>query len=152
MVDRLSKSAHFFALTHPYNAKIVAEKFVDGVIKLHGMPRSMVSDRDPLFLSKVWQAFFALSGTKLKMSSTYHPQTNSQSEVINHCLDQYLRCFTHAQPKNWYTYLPWAELWYNTSYHRSIKLTPYQALYGGTTKPSLDITTAPTPFTSLINS
>jgi len=130
VVDRLSKSAHFLALAHPYTAKIVAEKFVDGVVKLHGMPRSIISDRDPIFISHFWREFFKLSGTKLKMSSAYHPQTDGQSEVVNRCVEQYLRCFVHHQPAKWNPLLPWAEFWYNTTYHASTGMTPFQALYG----------------------
>ena len=95
VVDRLSKSAHFFALTHPYTAKMVAEKFVEGVVKLHGMPRSIITDRDPIFISHFWHEFFKMSGTQLKMSSAYHPQTDGQSEVVNICVKQYLPCFLH---------------------------------------------------------
>ena len=73
VVDRLSKSAHFMSLTHPFTAKTVAEKFIDGVVKLYGMPKSILSDRDPIFVSKFWQEFFTSSGKHLKMSSAYHP-------------------------------------------------------------------------------
>ena len=73
VVDRLSKYAHFFTLTHPFIAKVVADTFVESVVKLHGMPKSIISDRDPIFVRKFWQEFFVMSGTKLKVSSAYHP-------------------------------------------------------------------------------
>lgn len=109
VVDRLSKSAHFMSLTHLFTAKTVVEKFTDGVVKLHGMPKFILSDQDPIFVNKFWQEFFTLSGTHLKMSSAYHPQTDGQIEVVNRCLEQYLRCFTHQWPRKWSSYLAWAE-------------------------------------------
>nr|CAN75226.1 hypothetical protein VITISV_035857 [Vitis vinifera] len=130
VVDRLSKSAHFLALAHPFIAKMVAEKFVEGVVKLHGMPKSIISDRDLVFMSQFWQEFFKLSGIQLKMSSSYHPQTDGQSEVVNRCVEQYLRCYAHHHPRKWSFFLPWAEFWYNTTYHASTGMTPFQALYG----------------------
>ena len=98
VVDRLSKSAHFLALSHPYTVKMVVEKFVEGIVKLHGLPKSIISDRDPIFISHFWREFFKMSGTKLHMSSAYHPQTDDQSEVVNKCVEQYLRCFVSQQP------------------------------------------------------
>lgn len=125
VVDMLSKFAHFLTLTHPFTAKGVAEKFVEGVVKLHGLPRSIISDRDPVFISRFWQEFFQMSGTKLKLSSSYHPQTDGQTEVVNHCVEQYLRCFVQQWPHKWSTYIPWAELWYNTTYHASTGMIPF---------------------------
>ncbi|RVW24529.1 Transposon Ty3-I Gag-Pol polyprotein [Vitis vinifera] len=71
-----------------------------------------------------------LFGSKIMLSSAYHPQTDGQTEVVNRCVEQYLRCFVHQWPRKWSTYLAWAEYWYNTTYHASTKMTPYQALYG----------------------
>lgn len=130
VVDRLSKFAHFLTLTHHFTAKVVAKKFVEGVIKLHGLPRSIISDRDPIFIIRFWQEFYQMFGTNLKLSSTYHPQIEEQTEVVNHCVEQYLRCFVHQWPRKWSTYIPWTELWYNTTYLASTGMTPFQVLYG----------------------
>lgn len=130
VVDRLSKFAHFLALSHPYTAKTIADEFVEGVIKLHGLPKSIISDWDPIFISQFWQEFFQLSGTTLKLSFAYHPNIYGQTEVVNRFLEQYLRCFVHQWPRKWYSYLPWAEYCYNTTFHISTGIAPFQALYG----------------------
>ena len=130
VVDRLSKFAHFLPLKADYNSKKVAELFIANIVKLHGIPRSIVSDRDKVFISQFWQQLFKQQGTTLAMSSAYHPQTDGQSEVLNKTLEMYLRCFCFSNPKKWLQILPWAEYWYNTSFHHSIGMTPFRALYG----------------------
>ena len=132
VVDRLSKHAHFLALSHPYTASSVAQLFVDNIFKLYGMPQSIISDRDPIFMSKFWKKFFHLQGSALCFSSGYHPQTDGQTEVLNRCLETYLRCFCSLQPTRWALWLSWAEWSYNTSFHYAIKMTPFEAVYGYT--------------------
>ncbi|GJV37156.1 retrotransposon-related protein [Tanacetum coccineum] len=130
IVDRLTKYAHFMALSHPYTAMQVAQLFLDHVYKLHGMPKTIVSDRDKVFLSLFWKSLFKSLKTELHMSTAYHPQSDGQTEVVNRCLECFLRCMTGDKPKEWTQWLSLAEYWYNTNFHTSIQTTLYEALYG----------------------
>jgi hypothetical protein len=130
IVDRLTKYAHFFALPPKFSAATVASLFLTEVYKLHGMPRTIVSDRDRLFISQFWKELFRLQGTTLAYSSSYHPQTDGQTEVTNRILETYLRCFVCDTPRLWVNFLALAEHWYNTTYQSAIRMTPFEALYG----------------------
>lgn len=130
VVDRLSKYSHFHVVAHPYTAATIADLFLKEIFRLHGMPRNIVSDRGSVFVSQFWEHFFKLHGTKLCRSSAYHPQLDGQIEVVNRSLEHYLRCFASDKPASWASLLHWAEWWYNTTYHSTIKMTPFQALYG----------------------
>lgn len=130
VVDRFSKYSHFLALSHPFSAAKVAKLFLDNIYKLHGMPDSIVSDRDRVFTSNFWQQLFTLTGTQLCMSSAYHPQSDGQTERVNQCIETYLRCFVHACPNKWSLWLSVTEFWYNTNFHSAVGRSPFEVLYG----------------------
>lgn len=130
VIDRFSKYGHFVAISHPYTAISIARIFFDNIFKLHGLPETMVSDRDVTFTSIFWTELFKLSGTKLCFSSAYHPQSDGQTEVTNRTVEMYLRCFSSSHPHKWCDWLSWAEFCYNTSYHSALKSTPFETVYG----------------------
>lgn len=130
VLDQISNYAYFFPLAHPYKAFNVAQLFLDNIFKLHSMPSTIVSDHDLTFISKFWQEFFKLQATSLNMSFDYHPQIYSQIETINKYLETYFYYFSSTQLVHWVKWLPLIKWWYNTSYHTSIKMTPYESLYG----------------------
>jgi hypothetical protein len=130
VVDCLSKYAHFCALKHPFIASIVAQLFMDEVFKLHGMPHSIVFDHDPTFTSNFWQEMFKLQGTQLHLITTYHPHIDGQTEVVNKCLETYLSCFALKRQNQWAQWLPLVEWWYNTSYHTTTRMNPFEEIYG----------------------
>lgn len=102
VVDRFTKYAHFGALPNHFTAAKVAQLFTDMVIKLHGFSNSIISDRDPVFIEEVWKKLHELSGTKLKLRTVYHSQTDGQTEVVNRGLEQYLRSFASLKPSTWF--------------------------------------------------
>ena len=130
VVDRLTKYAHFLGLVHSSTASTVAQTFMDSIYKLHGLPFTIVSYRDPIFTSRFWQEIMQKLDIKLNMGTAYYPQSDGQTKKVNQCLEQYLRGMVFDKQTKWAQYLPLAEWWYNTSWHSAIKLTPFEALYG----------------------
>jgi hypothetical protein len=130
VVDRFSKYCHFIPLGHPYTAESVAQAFFAKIVRLHGVPQSMVSDRDPVFTSVFWQELMRLIGAKIHMTSAFHPQSDGQTEAANKVITMYLRCFTGDRPRQWLRWLPWAEYIYNTAYQSALHDTPFRVVYG----------------------
>ena len=129
VVDKFSRFAHFIPISHPYTALSIARLFLDNVYKLHSMPVSIISDRDPIFTSVFWKELFRLAGTQLRMSSSYHPQTDGTTERVNQSLEAFLRCFAQVCPRKWADWLSLAEYWYNTNWHSAPNKTPFEVLY-----------------------
>jgi hypothetical protein len=135
VVDRPSKYVDFIALGHPYTAAFVAAAFCEQIVRLHGVPASIMSDRDLVFTSTMWKELFRLCGTTLRTSSVFRPQTSSQSEVANRIIVVYLHCLAGDRPKSWLRWLPWAEFCYNTSYQTALEATPFEVVYGRASPP-----------------
>jgi hypothetical protein len=127
-VDTFSKYGHFLPLKHPFTAASVAKTFHNQVYRLHGLPLSIISDRDRIFTSKLWRELFRLADVQLCMSSAY--QSDGHTERVNQCLETFLRCFVHMCPRSWSQWIALAEFWYNTSTHSATDKSPFLVLYG----------------------
>ncbi|KAG8490817.1 hypothetical protein CXB51_013992 [Gossypium anomalum] len=130
VVDRLTKLAHFIPVRTDYSLDKLAELYVSQIVRLHGVPISIVSDRDPRFTSRFWKKLQEALGTKLHFSTAFHPQTDGQSERIIQILEDMLRCCILEFSDSWERYLSLIEFAYNNSFQSSIKMAPYEALYG----------------------
>ncbi|GKC08999.1 putative reverse transcriptase domain-containing protein [Tanacetum coccineum] len=128
-MDRLTKSAHFLPIREDYKTEKLAKTYVNEIVARHGMPVSIISDRDGRFTSHLWQALQEALGTRLDMSITYHPQTDGQSEHTIQTLEDMLRACVMDFGGSWDTHLPMIEFSYNNSYHTSIKYATFEALY-----------------------
>ncbi|GJX35294.1 putative reverse transcriptase domain-containing protein, partial [Tanacetum coccineum] len=129
IVDRLTKSAYFLATHEDYSMEKLAMLYIDEVVARQGVPMSIISDRDGRFTSHFWQTLQKALGTRLDMSTTYHPQTDEQSECTIQTLENMLRACVIDFGGNWDVHLPLAEFSYNDSYHSSIRCAPFEALY-----------------------
>jgi hypothetical protein len=130
IVDRLTKSAHFLAIKETDNVKTLSQIHIKEVVSRHGVPLSIISDRDGRFVSKFWKSLHEILGMNLDMSTAYHPQTDGQSERTIQTMEDMLRAYVMDFGKGWDKHLPLAEFSYNNSYHASIKAASFEALYG----------------------
>nr|KAJ0221761.1 hypothetical protein LSAT_V11C200066770 [Lactuca sativa] len=130
VVDRLTKSVHFLPIKETYPLERLAKLYVDEIVKPHGVPLSIISDRDSRFTSTFWGSFQREMGIQVKLRTTYHPQTDGQSERTIQTLEDMLRSCVIDFVGSWETHFPLIEFAYNNSYHASIKVAPYEALYG----------------------
>ena len=130
IVDRLTKSAHFLPVRTTYTMDKYAEIYVKEVVRLHGVPLSIVSDRDSRFTSSFWKSLHKALGTRLAFSTAFHPQTDGQFERTIQTFEDKLRACVLDFQKSWNVYLPLVEFAYNNSFHSSIGMAPYEALYG----------------------
>jgi hypothetical protein len=129
-VDLFTKQAHFIPCNAKINAHQLAKLYIENIYKLHGLSKVMVGDRDSKYTSTYWQEVFKALGTKLNLSTAYHPQTDGQSERTNRTIEQILRAFVYNEHQAWLRHLPLAEFAYNNIINTSTKVSPFYALYG----------------------
>jgi len=129
-VDKLTKVVHFVACQEELSAKDFASLYVDNIFRLHGLSREFITDRDPKFTSAFWRGVTELLGTRQVLSSSFHPQTDGQTERVNQTLETYLRHFVSAKLNDWDLLLSRAEFAHNAAYHESIKSSPLELASG----------------------
>jgi hypothetical protein len=130
VVDRFSKMAHFIPCQKTSDATHIANLFFKEVVRLHGLPRSIVSGRDTKFIGHFWRTLWKKMGTNLMFSSSYHPQMDGQTEVVNRSLGDLLRSLVTEHHHSWDNVLPQVEFSYNNSVNKSTGKIPFQILYG----------------------
>jgi hypothetical protein len=130
IVDRLTKVAHFIPVKTTYTGAKLAEVYMSKIVCLHGVPKRIVSDRCTQLTSRFWGKLHESMDTKLNFSLAYHPQTDGQTERTNHILEDMLRACALKLGGSWDKSLPYAEFSYNNSYQASLKMAPFEALYG----------------------
>jgi hypothetical protein len=130
IVDRLTKYAYFVPVRTTTTAEELAHVLLKGVVARYGLPEEIISDRDKLFTSRFWNTLLAKLGTKAKLSTSFHPQTDGQTERMNQTLEQYLRCYVNYQQDDWVQMLPLAQFACNSADSASTKVYPFYANYG----------------------
>ena len=137
VVDRLTKSAHFLPVRTDYSLDKLAELYIKEIVRLHGIPVSIISDRDPRFTSRFWGKLQEALGTRLNFSTAFHPQTDGQSERVIQILEDMLRSCVIDLEGSWDRHIALVEFVYNNSFQSSIGMAPYEALYGRKCRTSL---------------
>ncbi|XP_021766991.1 uncharacterized protein LOC110731437 [Chenopodium quinoa] len=143
VVDRFSKMAHFVPCHKTEDATMVAKLYFDGVVRFHGIPRTIVSDRDTKFQSHFWKSLWRLMGTKLLFSTSHHPQTDGQTEVVNRVLGSLLRTLVSKSTKDWDVKLAHAEFAYNRTPSATTKYSPFEVVYGSNPYVPIDLIALP---------
>jgi hypothetical protein len=125
-----AKVAHLLPVRTNYGGEKLARLYMDNIVKLHGVPSRIVSDRETQFTSRFWKSLHKAMGTKLDFSSAYHPQTDGQTERVNQIIEDMLRACVLTYGKDWEQSLPYAEFSYNNGYQASLGMSPFEARYG----------------------
>uniref|UniRef100_A0A3P9M1D4 Gypsy retrotransposon integrase-like protein 1 n=1 Tax=Oryzias latipes TaxID=8090 RepID=A0A3P9M1D4_ORYLA len=130
VVDRFSKMVRFIALPRLPSARATADIFLNQIVRYHGFPKDIVSDRGPQFVSRFWREFCRLIGAKASLTSGYHPESNGQTERLNQQLETGLRCLVSQNPSTWSRHLVWVEYAHNTLPTSATGFSPFKCVFG----------------------
>jgi hypothetical protein len=128
IIDRFSKVAYFILVKTTYKGAKLAELYIARIVCLHGVPNKIISDRGTQFMSRFWKKLHEAMDTRLNFSSTYHPQTDGQTERVNQILEGMLRACALKDSKSWDKCLSYVEFSYNKSYQKSLKMSSFEVL------------------------
>ena len=144
VVNHFSKMAHFILCHKSDDAVFTADLFSKEIVRLHGMPSTIILDHDAKFFSDFWHTLWNKLGIKLLFSTTYHPQTDGQTEVVNHTLGTMLRAILKKNLKIWEECLPHVEFAYNQATHSTTKVSSFQVVYDFNPSTPIDLLPLPT--------
>ena len=152
IVDRLSKMGHFIRTTKDVNARKFVQQFINEVVRLHGLPQKIISDRDPRFTSEFWQQVFKEMKVQLATTTANHPEADGQSENRVKGVRSMLRSFAAEYHEEWDLHLPILEMQYNNTKNATTGLTPFETVYGYNITTPVDIATGTTSATKMLGS
>jgi hypothetical protein len=130
VVDKITKAAHFIPVKLTHKTANIVDVYMKEIARLHVIPKTIVFDRDPKFTSKFWKGLFNGFGTNLNFSTSYHPESDGKKERVNKVIEDMLRMYVMDKPSKWENYLHLVEFYYNYGYQASLKISPFEALYG----------------------
>jgi acyl-ACP thioesterase len=130
VVDKLTKVAHFIPVKITRKESKIVDVYMKEIARLHGIPKTIVSDRDPKFTSKFWKVLFNGFGTKLNFSTAYHIESDEQTEKVNQVIEDMLRMYVMDKPSKGEDYLHLVDFSYNNGYQASLKMSPFEEIYG----------------------
>jgi hypothetical protein len=130
VVDKLTKAAHFIPINVTHKETNFVDIYMREVARLDGIPKTIVSNVDPKFTSKLWKVLFKGFRTNMNFSTTYHPETDGKIERVNQVIEDIIRMYVMDKPSKWENYIHLVEFSYNNGYQSSLNMGPFEALYG----------------------
>jgi hypothetical protein len=130
VVDKLKNDVHFVPVNMTQKTNNITEIYMRKIVRLHGIPKEIVSEKDTTFTSNLWRGLFKGFGTNINFITSYHPQSYGRTKRVNQVIEYMLRMYVMDKPSKWEYYLHLGEFFYNNGYQASLKMSPFESLYG----------------------